>query len=174
MANETTPSQAQAQSQLQTHFKAALGSWASGVAIVAAHDAGLAEGTTVSSFTSLSLDPPLVLVCLAPAARVVGTIRRSNRFTVSVLAADQEAASRHFAARGRDPQSGFGPIQAARAPDGQPVVAGAAAYLACALEAIIPQGDHHIFIGRVEHAAADEARAPLLYFRRGYRQVTGS
>jgi len=152
-------------------FKAALGSWASGVAVVTGQVGAHPEGTTVSSFTSLSLDPPLVLVCLAPAARVVDVIRASNRFAVSVLAADQEAASRHFAARGRAPDAGFGEVALARAPDGQPVVAAAAAHLACRLEAVLPQGDHHIFIGRVEHASADESRAPLLYFRRGYRAL---
>lgn len=156
---------------LSSAFKAALGSWASGVAVVSAQHGPHPEGTTVSSFTSLSLDPPLVLVCLAPSARVVEVIRGCNRFAVSVLAADQEAASRHFAARGRAPDAGFGDIALGRAPDGQPVVAGAAAHLACRLEAVLPQGDHHIFIGRVEHADVDETRAPLIYFRRGYRSL---
>ncbi len=156
---------------LQSQFKATLGSWASGVAIVSAQDAGQVEGTTVSSFTSLSLDPPLVLICLAPSARVVPTIRRADRFAVSILAADQEAASRHFAARTREAGTGFGAVGLAHAPDGQPIVAGAAGFLACRVEAIVPQGDHHIFIGRVEHAGVDETKAPLLYFRRGYRQL---
>jgi flavin reductase (DIM6/NTAB) family NADH-FMN oxidoreductase RutF len=156
---------------LPNAFKAALGSWASGVAVVSAQHGAHPEGTTVSSFTSLSLDPPLVLVCLAPTARVVEVIRAGNRFAISVLAADQEAASKHFATRGRAPDAGFGDIPLRRAPDAQPLVAGAAAHLACRLEAVIPQGDHHIFIGRVEHAAADERRPPLLYFRRGYRTL---
>lgn len=156
----------------QSDFKSALATWASGVAIVSGQDTTRIEGTTVSSFSSLSLDPPLVLVCLAPSARVVSVIRNSNRFAISILAADQEAASRHFASRGRDADTGFGAIGLERAPDGQPIVAGSAGFLACRLEGIVPQGDHHIFIGRVEHAGADETKAPLLYFRRGYRQIT--
>ena len=154
-------------------FKSALGSWASGVAVISTEEAGLCQGVTVSSFTSLSLDPPLILICLVPTARVVAPLRRTSRFAVSVLAADQEGVSRHFAARGRAPQAGFGAIPVSRTPDGLPTVAGAAAWLECTAEALLPQGDHLIVVGRVESAGADDAKSPLLYFRRDYQALAG-
>ena len=174
-----------------TDLKAALASWASGIAVVSTELNGIADGITVSSFTSLSLDPPLVLACLGSGSRLLPAIRQSGRFAVSVLAADQEEASRHFATRGRnraegasngsvgrqpggmptDPDAGFGTVPVVRTPDGQPRVGGAAAWLACTLEALLPQGDHHVVIGRVTAAGADEGRLPLLYFRRAYRAV---
>jgi len=155
----------------QARFKAALASWASGVAVVSTEGANGPEGTTVSSFTSLSLDPPLVLICLAPSARVVEPLRARGRFALTILAADQVEASRHFAQKGREKGTGFGAIPVARTPDALPMVEGGAAWMSCALFALIPQGDHHIVVGRVEHAGADESRPPLLYFRRGYRAL---
>ena len=155
----------------QAQFKAALGSWASGVAVVTTEGARGPEGTTVSSFTSLSLEPPLVLICLAPSARVVGPLRETNRFALTMLAADQAEASRHFAARSRELGVGFGTIPLERTPDGLPRVAGGVSWLSCTVEAIIPQGDHHIFVGRVLQAGVDDSKTPLLYFRRGYRAL---
>ena len=82
---------------LTDDFKNALSGWASGVSVVTTRDAGLAYGLTVSSFTSVSLDPPVVLVCLGHGNRLHEMIASSKRFAVSLLARDQEAASNHFA-----------------------------------------------------------------------------
>jgi flavin reductase (DIM6/NTAB) family NADH-FMN oxidoreductase RutF len=97
---------------LQSALKDALAAWASGVAVVGARDAEGDHGTTVSSFTSVSIDPPLVLVSLASSARILPPIDASGRFSVSVLAADQQGASTHLATRGRAP--GFGPVPTVR------------------------------------------------------------
>ena len=155
---------------LQSALKDALAAWASGVAVVGARDAADDHGTTVSSFTSVSIDPPLVLVSLASSARILPPIDASGRFSVSVLAADQQAASTHLATRGRAP--GFGPVPTVRLHDDLPGVAGALAHLTCEVEARISQGDHTLLVGRVTSASADHTLRPaLVYHQRGYRTL---
>ncbi len=158
------------QNALKGALKDALAAWASGVAVVGARDAEGDHGTTVSSFTSVSLEPPLVLVSLASNARILTPIEASRRFSVSVLAADQQAASTYLATRGRAP--GFGPVPTVRLSDDLPGVEAALAHLTCSIEAAIPQGDHTLLVGRVTSAAADPTPRPaLLYFQRGYRTL---
>ncbi|MCA9680272.1 MAG: flavin reductase [Myxococcales bacterium] len=151
-------------------FKDALASWASGVSVVATRAGGLAYGLTVSSFTSLSLDPPLVLVCVASRNRLPAMIRDVGRFAISLLSADQGAASSHFARAGREPSPSFG-VAEERTAAGLPVVAGAAAHLACDLHDQLVVGDHTIIVGRVTEAIARPDREPLLYHRRRYRTL---
>ena len=158
------------QHALQSALKDALAAWASGVAVVGARDAEGDHGTTVSSFTSVSLEPPLVLVSLASSARIMAPIDASGRFSISVLAADQQAASAYLATRGRPP--GFGPVPVARLDDDLPGVEGALAHRTCGVEARIPQGDHTLLVGRVTSASAEPTpRAALVYHQRGYRTL---
>lgn len=152
-------------------FRSVLSRWASGVSVVTSNDAGMLYGLTVSSFSALSLDPPLVLVCLANANRIVGMIEASGGFAVSMLASDQVAASSYFARPGRLPTRDFTEIEGRWTPSGQPVLAGALAWLACRTHALLPQGDHTICIGRVEDTFVDEGKEPLLYWSRGYRRI---
>ncbi len=152
-------------------FKEALARWASGVSVVTANDDGMLYGLTVSSFSSLSLTPPLVLVCLSSGNRLVEMIQRGGRFAVSILAADQEAASNYFAKSGRLPTPGFTEIEGEWAPTGVPVVAGALAWLSCGLDQMLVQGDHTVVIGQVEATGHSAKEAPLLYFGRGYRRL---
>lgn len=153
-------------------FKRALSSWASGVCVVTTNDDGLLYGLTVSSFTSLSLEPPLVLVCLSDQNRMVSMIGSSKRFAVSVLGAAQEEASRYFASPGREPTEGFVEIPGDWTELEQPFVAGSIAHLVCRLHRMVEGGDHTVVIGEVVHATASEG-APLLYFRRGYHTLEG-
>jgi flavin reductase (DIM6/NTAB) family NADH-FMN oxidoreductase RutF len=139
-------------------FKDALACWASGVAVVAAAADGLVYGLTVSSFASLSLDPPLVLACVASKNRLPPMVRASRRFTVSFLAADQGDISTQYARSGREPIPSTDP----------PIVPDAIAYLHCELHADLGLGDHTILVGRVVEAIAQPDRDPLVYFRRGY------
>jgi flavin reductase (DIM6/NTAB) family NADH-FMN oxidoreductase RutF len=155
---------------LATDFKDALASWASGVSVVATAAGDLVYGLTVSSFTSLSLDPPLVLVCLGNRNRLAALIQDAGRFTISLLAAEQGWVSAQLARSGREPAPTLGVPQEASAA-GLPWVAGAVAHLACDLERHLPVGDHTIVVGRVTEAVAHPDRAPLLYYRRGYRAV---
>ncbi len=153
-------------------FKDTLASWASGVSVVTANEGGLLYGLTVSSFTSLSLEPPLVLVCLNNSNRLPEMIEGSRGFGVSILDRDQEAASNHFASRGREPSAEILEVEMERTAAGIPVVSGALAWLECRLHDTILQGDHTIIVGEVTEARASGGEAPpLLYFRRGYRGV---
>jgi flavin reductase (DIM6/NTAB) family NADH-FMN oxidoreductase RutF len=155
-------------------FKGALGSWASGVTVVTTELDGLVYGITVSSFSSLSVDPVLVLVSLADSNQLPGMIRRSKRFAVSILAAGQEHVSQYFATSGREPAPAFAPeIPTEQWLTGCPLITGAIAQLDCELHEALPGGDHTIVIGRVVGARYDPERAPLVYFRRAYRSLTG-
>jgi 3-hydroxy-9,10-secoandrosta-1,3,5(10)-triene-9,17-dione monooxygenase reductase component len=159
---------------LASDFKEALSSWATGVSVVAARAGGLEHGVTVSSFTSLSLDPPLVLVCLQTKSTLLPMVAEAGRFSVSVLAADQQGVSTHFASVGRAPGAHSAYLEGGDA-DGDnqavPVVRGAAAWLRCALHERLSHGDHVIVMGRVVAAHAEAGRAPLLYHRRGYHDL---
>lgn len=152
-------------------FRELLSRWASGVSVVTSNDSGLLYGLTVSSFSSLSLDPPLVLVCLSNANRIVDMIRASGGFAVSMLASDQVAASNYFAQTGRSPTPGFTVVEGEWTPSGQPIVAGSLAWMTCETHALVAHGDHTIAIGRVTESRVDDGKEPLLYWNRSYRQI---
>lgn len=155
---------------LTDDFKSALATWATGVSVVTTNDGGLLYGITVSSFTSVSLDPPLVLVCIGHGNRMPEMLARSKRFAVCVLAEDQLDASAYFATPGREPTQGFVEIEGEFTKLGLPIVKGSLAHVVCELDAVHEGGDHAILVGRVVHAASVEGR-PLLYWRRGYHAM---
>lgn len=149
-------------------FRAVLGRFATGVTVVtASDDAGTPHGMTVSAFTSLSLEPPLVLVCIGHDATMAPVLAATQSFTVNVLAAGQEALSRRFAGAHDDRFTGVG----YRMSDlGDPVLDDVLAWLSCRVVERHPAGDHTILIGAVEDSAASDGR-PLLYYRGGYAQL---
>jgi flavin reductase (DIM6/NTAB) family NADH-FMN oxidoreductase RutF len=151
-------------------FKEALASWASGVSVVATRQGDLVYGMTVSSFASLSLDPPLVLACVASKSKLPPMVRAGGRFAVSLLSAVQDAASTHQSRSGRHRAPALG-VDEARTTSGMPVVANSKAFLDCELHAEIPVGDHVILVGRVVEAVAQPDLAPLVYYRRRYRTL---
>lgn len=147
--------------------------WATGVTVVttrSAHGAHGVHGITVNSFTSLSLDPPLCLVCIQHDARAHREIPAAGGFAVNILAADQAVISDRFAGRTKldDPFAG---LDLDQAPSGAPVFRGALGYLDCTLHAELPGGDHTIYIGRVLHAAARGDGEPLLFYGGRYRAL---
>lgn len=148
-------------------FKRAMGSFASGVTVVTAVRDGQVHGITVSAFVSVSLDPPLVLVSIGNRANAHGVLRTTDRFAVSVLAADQQAVSDHFAWRKVE---GLAPLE--DDPEGVPTVAGALAVVQCVLHDAVEAGDHTLFLGRVVAARTRDDGAPLVYWRGRYRGVT--
>ncbi len=150
-------------------FKDALASWASGVAVLSTWEEGQTHGITVSSFTSVSLEPPLVLACVGNEGQMVARVQRVGAFAVSLLAAEQVEVSNHFATSGRAPSPGPATLDALLR---QPVTPGVIGHLGCTLFASYPGGDHTILVGRVHYASAAEG-APLLYWRRGYRGLAG-
>lgn len=154
-------------------LKDALSAWASGVCVVTTNADGLLYGITVSSFSSVSLEPPLVLVCLNKSNRLPGMIDAASRFAVSLLASDQEAAARYFARPGRLPTPDFVEVDGEWTGLGVPVVKDALAHLVCDVHHAVEAGDHLVVIGRVIEAVSRPDKMPLLYFRRGYRHEVG-
>lgn len=146
-------------------FRAVLGRFASGITVITTRDAnGTPHGMTVSAFSSLSLDPPLILVCVANDATMAPALAASDTFAVNVLNAGQEAISRRFAGKVDDRFAGVGYHDGEL---GDPVLEEVLAWMQCRVVARHPSGDHVIVVGRVEHANAAEGK-PLLYYRGGY------
>jgi len=146
-------------------FRTVLGHFCSGVTIVTAVDRDEPVGLTCQSFTSVSLDPPLVLFVPAKAASSWPRIRAAGHFCANVLSEDQEALGRRFAIRGADKFAGAGWRPG---PSGAPVLDGCLAYVDCAIEAVHDAGDHNIVVGRVLDLAVTGESSPLLFFRGGY------
>ena len=149
-------------------FRSVLGRFASSVTIVTARDdAGVDHGMTVSAFCSLSLDPPLVLLCVDHAASMYELLLTHPRFGISILSSNQEAYSRRFA----DPDSDrFDGIAYSRGESGVVLLEESLAHLECRVTEHYEGGDHTIFIAEVEHAEPRDGR-PLLYYRGGYAQL---
>lgn len=147
-------------------FRQALGHFLSGVTVITTRtDAGV-HGMTASAFSSVSLDPPLVLVCVGRKARLHELLTPGIRFGVSILGAEQQEVSNHFA--------GYAPHAQLLWEEGwgaTPVLAGAIAWLDCAVHSVLDGGDHSIVLGRV-HAAATHEGLPLAYYRGRYGQLT--
>jgi flavin reductase (DIM6/NTAB) family NADH-FMN oxidoreductase RutF len=150
-------------------FRAVLGRFASGVTVVTTTDAtGGDHGMTVSAFCSLSLDPPLVLVCIDRAASMHDLLHPDQPFAVNVLSAGQEALSRRFATG--DPPNRFDGLGYHRGLTGVPLLEDVLAWLEARVTNRHSEGDHTIVVGRVESAEARQER-PLLYYRGGYAQL---
>ncbi len=139
--------------------------------MVTARQGKLVYGLTVSSFSSLSIDPVLILVCIANNNHMAKMVPDSRAFAVSILAEGQDQISKHFAVHGRDPAQAFEVCETEDFVTGSPVIAGSLGHLDCEMEASYPGGDHTIVVGRVVHAGYDAGRRPLIYFRRGYRTL---
>jgi flavin reductase (DIM6/NTAB) family NADH-FMN oxidoreductase RutF len=150
--------------QLRQLFREALSSWASGVAVLAVSDGATIEAITVTSFSALSMEPCLVLVCLGNSAAPLPVLRATGRFTISILAQDQRRAASVIADRMPGRQSLF------RAAD-DPVLNGALVALRCRLRDEYDGGDHRIVTGTVEAVDLGDRGEPLLYHARGYRAL---
>jgi 3-hydroxy-9,10-secoandrosta-1,3,5(10)-triene-9,17-dione monooxygenase reductase component len=149
-------------------FRKALGQFATGVTVVTTRDAaGRPQGLTVNSFCSVSLEPPLVLVCVDQRSEVNPGLHASRLFGVSVLAEDQEGASRRFAEAG---EKKFADLPLLTGASGVPLLPGALAHLECRLASAHPGGDHTIFVGEVLSLAVSPGR-PLLYHGSEYRHL---
>lgn len=142
-----------------------LGRFATGVTAVATVDAaGHGHAMTANAFTSVSLEPPLVLVCIDRRATTLGLIQAAGRFAVSVLADEQDDLATYLADPGRPggaAQLADVPMTVART--GAPVVTGAVAWVDCTVHAVHDGGDHLIVVGRVVAAGARGAGRPLLF-----------
>ena len=151
----------------EAQFKAAMSHFASGVTVVTTEWDGKPYGLTVASFSSLSLDPPLVLVCIEKSVKSHDAIASAGKFGVNILSAHQADISNRFASKIDDKFAG---IAWAAGTTGVPLIANALATVECRLQAQLPGGDHSIFVGEVVATAMREGE-PLLYVRSGYRQM---
>jgi flavin reductase (DIM6/NTAB) family NADH-FMN oxidoreductase RutF len=122
---------------------------------------------TVSAFCSLSLEPPLVIVCIDNDASMHPVLEQASHFAVNMLSSNQEALARRFAAPETDRFDGVGYV---RDVTGAPILDDVLAYLECRKTTAIPGGDHTIVVGEVEHAEV-RSTGPLLYYRGGYAQL---
>ncbi|HEY5609825.1 MAG TPA: flavin reductase family protein, partial [Thermoanaerobaculia bacterium] len=148
-------------------FRDALSRFASGVTVVTTAYDGHWHGLTVSAFSSLSLGPPLVLVCIEKSVKSHNAIARAEKFAVNILRADQEPISARFASRAEDKFAG---IATHTGMLGIPLIDGALANVECRLHETLAGGDHTIFVGEVVAAEVADGE-PLLYFRSAYRHL---
>jgi flavin reductase (DIM6/NTAB) family NADH-FMN oxidoreductase RutF len=149
-------------------FKQALSHFASGVTVVTTEHGGRRYGMTVASFASLSLHPPLVLVCIEKAVKTHDAIAASGKFGVSILTKSQAEVSNRFASKSDDKFSGLDVVTGS---SGVPLIAGALTTLECSVAQQLPGGDHSIFVGEVVATSPCEGE-PLVYYRSGYRDIT--
>jgi 3-hydroxy-9,10-secoandrosta-1,3,5(10)-triene-9,17-dione monooxygenase reductase component len=149
-------------------FRRVLGRFPTGVTIVTATTPAGPVGMAVNSFTSVSLDPPLVLFCAAHASTTWPHIRAAGAFTVNVLAAGHEALCRRFALRDVDRFAG---VAHRPGTTGAPVLKGAAAHVDCHIDALHEAGDHVVVVGLVAHLAADDTADPLVFHGGAYRRL---
>ncbi len=147
-------------------FRRVLGQYPTGVSVVTAlpHHA-TAVGMAVGSFTSVSLDPPLVAFLPSRTSSSWARIQGASTFCVNVLAADQEHICRAFAARGSDKFAG---LEWRLSPSGAPILDGVVAWIECTLHAVHEAGDHHIVVGQVRELDVERSTLPLLFFQGGY------
>jgi flavin reductase (DIM6/NTAB) family NADH-FMN oxidoreductase RutF len=151
-------------------FRETLGRFPTGVAVVTATGPSGPAGLTTNAFTSLSLDPPLILVCFDRDSRTLAVVRESRRFAVNVLRAGDEDLARLFAGKMPHPEK-FASVTH-RADHGVPVLDTALAWVVCDLQALHPGGDHEIGIGAVTALGQDPAGEPLVFFGGAYRALS--
>jgi 3-hydroxy-9,10-secoandrosta-1,3,5(10)-triene-9,17-dione monooxygenase reductase component len=149
-------------------FRSVCGTFATGVTVVTSGTAGPVAGLTVNSFTSVSLDPPLILVCIHNESSVLPALRRAGAFAVNILAADQEDICRSFA--GRHPHRAA-ETDTRRGRTGAPILSDALAYLDCRLDREVDGGDHTIVIGEVLELSVQREDEPLVFFRNTFNQL---
>ncbi len=153
-------------------FRMALGRFATGVTVITVtKDNGAVHGVTVNAFASVSLDPPLVLVCIGHRSRTLPLVHARKRFGVNVLADDQRAIADYYARSEKNPEEtrGLG-VRFENTEGGAPKLEGCLAYLNCQVVSAQEAGDHTVFIGQVVQAVVREGQ-PLLFSEGKYRTL---
>jgi len=155
-----------------SEFRKAMGAFATGVTIITVDLEGEVHGMTANAFTSVSLDPMLVLVCVDHSTRTHAHLHAKKRFGINVLCQDQRAISEYYARPERTHERAEVEAGARfdRTRHGTPILHGALAYLECRLQSAADAGDHTIFIAEVEDVVVGDGD-PLLFFRGKYRKV---
>lgn len=153
-------------------YRDLIGHFATGVTVITtAHD-GLYHGMTANAVTSVSLDPVLLLVCVAKDATCHEQIRTAGHFAVNILRAEQENLSNLFARKGPPEEGSLRGASFRMGAHGSPLLDGCLATLECTVYECLPGGDHDLFLGRVlAGEAANGSSAPLLFFKGAYRRI---
>lgn len=151
-------------------FKAVMGQWPSGVTVITTEDDDGFGGMTASSFSSVSLDPPLVSICVARYLRMHDRIRDAERFAVNILSKDSQEHGMRFAGMLPGVEDRFAGIPTTSASTGCPILVGTLGWVDCRLWACYDGGDHSIFVGEVLAAGIDDTATPLLYHSRAWGQ----
>ena len=146
-----------------------MGEFPTGVAVITTEADGKLYGMSVNSLTSVSLEPPLVLVCLAQASRTAAAVNARRSFALNLLSSSQGAISNHFAQPGADRFDGL----SVEFDTGIPILPGALAYITCSVDVIYPAGDHVIVVGIVSRAKVMQSKSPLVFFRGRYHDLVG-
>lgn len=147
--------------------------WATGVAVVTSRYLDNEHGMTVNSFTSVSLEPPLVMVAMDRSSRTCAMVSQSGAFGVTILASGQQHISDRFAGRDAENQNRFDGMVTQRLVSGVPFIAGGLAFLDCRVSNIYQAQTHSLVLGLVVGVQLNPSQSsePLLYFNQGYRQV---
>ena len=152
-------------------LRKAMRNWATGITVVTAEHEGTHHGMTVSSFTSLSLDPPLLSVSLYNTSRTNALVTAAGKFGVTILAADQEEVSNSFAGRIPDNEDRFADCEVEYLLSSIPFIKGGLSYFECRVYKTIPVGTNTLFIGEIIEAKSQEDGDPLLYFNQKYGKL---
>ena len=152
-------------------LRTAMRAWTSGVAIVTATSDGEVHGMTVSSFTSISLDPPLIMISLQASSRTHAMVSKAGAFGVTILAADQQDLSERFADRPPGTDHRLDGLATETLLTGAPFIQGGLAWLDCRVFKTIPVGMNTLFVGEVVAVGGKDDSAPLVYHDRGYRRL---
>ncbi|KKW93654.1 MULTISPECIES: flavin reductase family protein [Sphingobium] len=148
-------------------FRRVLGHYPTGVCVVTAvEDGQVPTGMVVGSFTSVSLDPPLVAFFPAKDSQSWPRIEKVGKFCVNILASDQKPLCQQFAVKGGDDK--FAGVTHRVSANGSPILDGVVAWIDCQLEAVHEAGDHYIVLGRVIALEVETPGKPLLFFQGGY------
>jgi 3-hydroxy-9,10-secoandrosta-1,3,5(10)-triene-9,17-dione monooxygenase reductase component len=150
-------------------YRQVLGHYPTGVVVVTGRVNRAAAGLAIGSFTSLSLEPPLVLFCVAKDSTSWPPIAETGVFCANVLAEDQEHVARLFSTRGADRFTGLGWHSA---PRGSPILEGVLSWIECSIERVDEGGDHWVVLGRVTGLDVVREAPPLVFFRGGYGRYT--
>ena len=154
-------------------LRTVLRQWASGVTIVTAGSGGILHGMTVSSFSSVSLNPPLVSVNIEQRTRTHKLMAEAGTFAVSILAEDQQNLANRFGGGVPDQGERMEGIPYKLGELGSPIIENCLGHMECSTYAAVPAGTHTVFVGEVINWSIFEGRRPLVYWQRSYRSIKG-
>jgi flavin reductase (DIM6/NTAB) family NADH-FMN oxidoreductase RutF len=152
-------------------FRQVMRHWTTGIAIFAAQHEGVRHGMTISSFTSITLEPPLVLASIQKWTRTFNLADQSGSFGITILSNDQQDISERFAGRLGDDQDRFIGVDVTTLVTGAPLLVGGLAHLDCRVVKKVDLESHVLFIGEVLAAQELNTKSPLTYYNRAYRKL---